>query len=54
MNAELQNKEIRHGVDTREFGGMRFQVVISICYFQGNQITSYYNNLQISSYADID
>lgn len=54
LNADLQNKEIHHEVDTREFGGMRSQVVISICYFQGSHITSYYNNLQIFSYADID
>lgn len=54
LNADLQNKEIHHEVDTREVGGMRSQVVISICYFQGSQITSYYGDLQISSYEDID
>tara|TARA_Y100000310_G_scaffold337451_1_gene424555 strand:- start:1944 stop:2453 length:510 start_codon:yes stop_codon:yes gene_type:complete len=54
LNADLQNKEIHHEVDTRSYGGMRSQVVLSICYFQDSLITSFYNNQEISTYADID
>lgn len=54
LNADLQNKEVQHQIDTTDFGGMPSQGVISICYWQGELISTYYNNELITSYAEIN
>ncbi|WP_076419762.1 DUF6795 domain-containing protein [Colwellia sp. UCD-KL20] len=54
LNADLQNKEVQHQLDTTDFGGMPSQGVISICYWQGELISTYYNNKLITSYAEIN
>ncbi|WP_159821992.1 DUF6795 domain-containing protein [Colwellia sp. 20A7] len=54
LNADLQNKEVQHQIDTTDFGGMPSQGVISICYWQSELISTYYNNELITSYAEVN
>ncbi|MCP5078986.1 MAG: carboxypeptidase regulatory-like domain-containing protein [Psychromonas sp.] len=53
LNCDLQAKEVQHEIDTSKDGGVAGQVVISICHWQGESISSYYNNELISSYDDL-
>ena len=53
LNGDIKNKEVHHEIDTEAFGGMARQVVISICHWQGELISTYYKNELISSYEEI-
>lgn len=54
LNADIQNKEVHHEIDTQDFGGRPSQVIISICYWQGELISTYYDNELISFYDEIN
>ncbi|UJF22651.1 DUF6795 domain-containing protein [Shewanella sp. OMA3-2] len=54
LNGDLQNKEVQHQIDTTQFGGLPAQIVNSICHWQGELISTYYNNELISSYDEIN
>ncbi|WDE00821.1 DUF6795 domain-containing protein [Thalassomonas actiniarum] len=53
LECDLQNKEVQHLINALEYGGMSRENVISICHWQGEKITTYYNNEPISSYEEI-
>ncbi|WDE05282.1 carboxypeptidase regulatory-like domain-containing protein [Thalassomonas viridans] len=53
LNCDLQNKKVQHEINTLDYGGMSSQVVSSICHWQGELISTYYNNELISSYDEI-
>ena len=53
LDCDLQNKKVKHQIDTEKYGGSSAQVVNSICYWQGELISTYYNNGLISSYDEI-
>ncbi|PMG41181.1 hypothetical protein BCU91_11090 [Shewanella sp. 10N.286.52.B9] len=54
LNGDLQNKEVQHLIDTSSYGGMERQNVSTICYWQGELISTYYNNELITSYAEVN
>jgi len=54
LTGDLQNKEVQHLIDTSNHGGRARQSVSSICYWQSELISTYYNNNLISSYTDIN
>jgi hypothetical protein len=54
LNGDLQNKKVKHQLDTTKFGGVPAQVVGSICHWQGELISTYYKNELISSYEEIN
>lgn len=54
LKGDLQNKEVKHLIDTTQFGGIPAQIVSSICYWQGELIDTYYNNELIASYEEIN
>ncbi|XQW83534.1 DUF6795 domain-containing protein [Thalassotalea piscium] len=54
LNGDLQNKKVQHQIDTTKFGGLPAQVVISICHWEGELISTYYNNELITSYDEIN
>ncbi len=53
LNCDLQDKKVQHEINTLDYGGMSSQVVGSICHWQGERISTYYNNELISSYDEI-
>ncbi len=53
LNCDLQDKKVKHQINTTDYGGIPEQVVGSICHWQGDLISTYYNNELISSYDDI-
>ena len=53
LNCDLQNKKVKHQINTTDYGGVPAQVVSSICHWQGELISTYYNNELISSYDEI-
>jgi len=53
LNCDLQDKEVQHEINATDYGGIPAQVVISICHWQGELISTYYNNELISSYEEI-
>ncbi|WDD97938.1 DUF6795 domain-containing protein [Thalassomonas actiniarum] len=53
LNADLQNKKVKHLIDATDYGGLPRQVVGSICHWQGELISTYYNNELITSYDEI-
>jgi hypothetical protein len=42
LNADLNNKEVQHEIDLTQFGLIRDQPIISICYWEDELITTYY------------
>ncbi|WDE11271.1 DUF6795 domain-containing protein [Thalassomonas haliotis] len=53
LECDLQDKKVQHEINASDFGGMSSQIVGSICHWQGEQISTYYNNELISSYDEI-
>ncbi|WDE10236.1 DUF6795 domain-containing protein [Thalassomonas haliotis] len=53
LNADLQNKEVKHLIDASAFKGQQQHVVSSICHWQGELISTYYKNEPITSYDEI-
>jgi len=54
LNADLLNKKMHHEINTHGDEEMARQVVISICPWQGEHISTYYNNELVSSYDTIN
>ena len=54
LNADLQNKEVQHDMDLSQYGGLPNQVVLSICYLQGDLIITDYNDKMVNSYSEIN
>lgn len=54
LNADLQDKQVQHLIDTSSYGGRAQQSVSSICHWQGELISTYYDNELISSYDEIN
>ena len=54
LNCDLQNKRVQHEINTTDYGGIPAQVVGSICHWQGELISTYYNDELISSYDEIN
>lgn len=54
LNADLQNKEVDHMVNTSGYDTRNEQLVTTICYWKSKKITTYYNNEIITSYSEID
>ncbi len=54
LNADLQDKQVQHLIDTSNYGGRAQQSVSSICHWQGEVISTYYDNELISSYDEIN
>jgi len=44
LTGDLQNKEVQHLIDTSNHGGRARQSVSSICYWQSELISTYYDN----------
>ncbi|WP_281561287.1 DUF6795 domain-containing protein [Thalassomonas sp. RHCl1] len=53
LNGDLKNKKVKHLIDASNFGGRQRHVVSSICHWQGELISTYYNNELIASYDEI-
>ena len=53
LNCDLQDKKVQHLIDASNHGGSQRQSVSSICHWQGELISTYYNNELISSYDEI-
>ncbi|MCL1150068.1 DUF6795 domain-containing protein [Shewanella ulleungensis] len=55
LNADLQNKELQYEVDLTQFGLIRDQPVVSICYWKDELFSTYYgDNLdEIESFDDL-
>lgn len=55
LNADLQNKELQYEVDLTQFGLIRDQPVISICYWKDELFSTYYgDNLdEIENFDDL-
>ena len=53
LECDLQNKEVQHLINALEYDGSSRENVISICHWQGELISTYYNNELISSYDEI-
>ncbi|WP_281556896.1 carboxypeptidase-like regulatory domain-containing protein [Thalassomonas sp. RHCl1] len=53
LNCDLQDKEVQHLINATNYGGLPRQSVTSICHWQGELISTYYNNELISSYDEI-
>lgn len=54
LNCDLQDKQVQHLIDTSSYGGRVQQSVSSICHWQGDLISTYYDNELISSYDEIN
>ncbi|WDD97499.1 DUF6795 domain-containing protein [Thalassomonas actiniarum] len=53
LNADLQNKEVHHEINAGNYGGRQRHPVISICYWKGELISTYFNNELIASYDEV-
>jgi len=53
LECDLQNKEVQHLINALAYDGSSRENVISICHWQGELISTYYNNELISSYDEI-
>ncbi|WDE01387.1 DUF6795 domain-containing protein [Thalassomonas actiniarum] len=53
LNGDLQNKAVHHEINTQDYGGRQRQPIISICHWQGELISTYFNNELIASYDEI-
>ena len=55
LNADLQNKELQYEVDLTQFGLIRDQLVVSICYWKDELFSTYYgeNLEEINSFDDL-
>ena len=54
IEADLLNTEVQHLIDASRFGGRARQSISSICHWQGELISTYYNNELVSSYEAIN
>ncbi len=54
LNADLQNKEVDQMVNTTGYNTRNEQLVTTICHWESENITTYYNNEVITSYDEID
>ncbi|WP_394143460.1 DUF6795 domain-containing protein [Vibrio atypicus] len=53
LTCDLNNKEINYEIDTRKHGGQQYQLVQSICYFDGNDIAAYYKNELVATFSEL-
>jgi len=53
LNADLKNEKMHHEIDTSSDGGREQHVVMSMCYWRGKHIQTYYKNELVMSYEDI-
>ncbi|WP_426360602.1 hypothetical protein ACPUVO_05340 [Pseudocolwellia sp. HL-MZ19] len=54
LNADLQNKEVDQMINTSGYNTRNEQLVSTICYWQNEKVSTYYNNEVIISYEEID
>jgi len=54
LNADLQNKEVDQMVDTTGYNTRNEQLVSTICHWENDKVTTYYNNEVIRSYKEIN
>ena len=54
LNADLQNKEVDQMVDTTGYNTRNEQLVTTICHWENDKVTTYYNNEVIRSYEEIN
>ena len=55
LNADLQNEELQYEVDLTQFGLIRDQPVISICYWKGELFSTYYGDTleEVENFDDL-
>ncbi len=54
LNADLLNKEVDQMVNTSGYNTRNEQLVTTICHWENENITTYYNNEVITNYDEID